>query len=210
MLDDIIKWKHFPRYWPFVRGILPVTGEFPSQWPVTRSFDVFFDLRLNKRLNKQSSGWWFETLSRPLWRHSNVLRTKDITTAEESTTNRLFILRMYLRHGYCTAVVTVIGIRFTLRVIYCQLIQFRHLWQSWKATLQSRHNERDGICNHQPHDCLLNRSFRRRSKKTSKLRVTGLCVGNSLVTGEFPAQRASNAENVSIWWRHHELWIRWL
>ena len=44
---------------------------------------------------------------------------------------------------------------------------------------------------------------RRRSKKTSKLRVTGLCAGNSPVTGEFPAQRASNAENVSIWWRHH-------
>ena len=46
--------------------------------------------------------------------------------------------------------------------------------------------------------------FRRRSKKTSKLRVTGLCVGNSPGTGEFPAQMASNAENVSIWWRHHE------
>ena len=43
---------------------------------------------------------------------------------------------------------------------------------------------------------------RRRSKKTSK-RVTGLCVGNSSVTGEIPAQRASNAENISIWWRHH-------
>ena len=56
---------------------------------------------------------------------------------------------------------------------------------------------------HQPHDCLLNRLFRRRSKKISKLRVTGLCAGNSPVTGEFPAQMASNAENVSIWWRHH-------
>ena len=44
----------------------------------------------------------------------------------------------------------------------------------------------------------------RRSKKTSKLRVTGLCAGNSPVNGEFPAQRASNAENVSIWWRRHE------
>ena len=41
------------------------------------------------------------------------------------------------------------------------------------------------------------------SKKTSKLRITGLCVGNSPVTGEFPAQRDSNMENVSIWWRHH-------
>ena len=69
--------------------------------------------------------------------------------------------------------------------------------------LQWRHDGRDGVTNHQPHDCLLKRLFRRRSKKTSKLRVTGLCEGNSPVTGEFPAQRASNAENVSIWWRHH-------
>ena len=53
------------------------------------------------------------------------------------------------------------------------------------------------------HDCLLNGLFRRRSKKTSKLRVTGLCEGNSPVTGEFPAQRASNTENDSIWWRHY-------
>ena len=44
----------------------------PHKWPVTRSFDVFFDLRLNKHLSKQSWGWWFETLSRPLWRHCNV------------------------------------------------------------------------------------------------------------------------------------------
>ena len=50
------------------------------------------------------------------------------------------------------------------------------------------------------------RLFRRRSKKTSKLRVTGLCEGNSPVTGEFFAQRDSNAENVSIWWRHHDFW----
>ena len=63
---------------------------------------------------------------------------------------------------------------------------------------------RDSVSNHQPHDCLPSRLFRRRSKKTSKLRVTDLFVGNSLGTGEFPAQMASNAENVSIWWRHHE------
>ena len=67
-----------------------------------------------------------------------------------------------------------------------------------------RHNEWESVSNHQPHDCLLNCLFGRRSKKTSKLRVTGLCAGNSSETGEFPAQRASNAENVSIWWRHHD------
>ena len=52
-------------------GNSPVSGEFPTQRPVTRSFDVFFDLRLNKRLSKQLWGWWFETLSSPLWRHCN-------------------------------------------------------------------------------------------------------------------------------------------
>ena len=70
-------------------------------------------------------------------------------------------------------------------------------------SLQWRSNGRNGLSNHQPPGCLLNRLFRRRSKKTPKLGVTGLCAGNSPVTGEFPAQRANNAENVSIWWRHH-------
>ena len=74
-------------------------------------------------------------------------------------------------------------------------------------TLQWRHNENDDISNHQPHDCLLNRLFRRKSKKTPKLRVTGLCAGNSPVTDEFPVQRASYAENVYIWWRHHEIMV---
>ena len=55
----------------FCAGYSPVPGEYPVQRPVTRSFDVFFDLRLNKRLSKQSWGWRFETLPRPLSRHSN-------------------------------------------------------------------------------------------------------------------------------------------
>ena len=49
--DNAIKWKHFPRYWSFVRGMFTGPGEFPAQRPVTRSFDVFFDLHLNKRIN---------------------------------------------------------------------------------------------------------------------------------------------------------------
>ena len=80
-------------------------------------------------------------------------------------------------------------------------------------SLRWRHNGHHGISNHQPHDCLLNRLFRRRSKKTPKLRATSLCAGNSPETGEFPAQKAINAENVSIWWRHHvlftHLWGGW-
>ena len=59
------------------------------------------------------------------------------------------------------------------------------------------------VSNNQPHDCLFNRLFGCRTKKTSKLRVTGLCEGNSPVTGEFPAQKVSDAKNVAIWRRHH-------
>ena len=61
--DDVIKWKLFSALLAFCAGNSPVTGEFPAQRPVTRSFDVFFDLRWNKRLSKQSWGWWFETPS---------------------------------------------------------------------------------------------------------------------------------------------------
>ena len=69
--------------------------------------------------------------------------------------------------------------------------------------LRWRHNEPDGVSNHQPRDYLLNCLFRFRSKNTSKLRVTGLCAENSPGTGEFSTQKASNSENVFIWWHHH-------
>ena len=90
---------------------------------------------------------------------------------------------------------------------------FEYIWMivtslslhKWARTLRWRHNDHAGVSNHQPHGCLLNRLFMRKSKKTSKPRVTGLCAGNSPGTGEFPAQIASYAENVSIWWRHHDL-----
>ena len=69
--DDVIKWKHFPRYWPFVRGIhrSPVNSPHKGQWRGALMF--CFHLRLNKRLSRQSWGWWFETPSHPLWRHCN-------------------------------------------------------------------------------------------------------------------------------------------
>ena len=70
-------------------------------------------------------------------------------------------------------------------------------------SLQWRYNGRDGVSNHQPHHCLLNGLFKRRSKKTSKLRITGLCAGIHRWPVKKPAQMASNAQNVSIWWRHH-------
>ena len=94
----------------------------------------------------------------------------------------------------------------TISITLCTTATLEHdnPWNIF-VTLRWRHNERDGVSNHTPRDCLPNRLFRHRSKKTSKLRVTGLCARNLPVTGEFPAQMASNAENISIWWRNHEL-----
>ena len=70
------RWHHqmetFSALLAICAGNSPVAGEFPTQCPVTQSFDVFFDLRPNERLSKQSTCWWYETLSRPLWRHSNL------------------------------------------------------------------------------------------------------------------------------------------
>ena len=75
---NITWWRHqmetFSALLAICAGNSPVTGEFPAQRPVTWIFDVFFDLRLNKRLSKQWWGWWFKAPSRPLWRHCNGLQ----------------------------------------------------------------------------------------------------------------------------------------
>ena len=81
--------------------------------------------------------------------------------------------------------------------------------------LQWCHKEPDGVSNHRRLDSFLNRLFRCGSMKTSWLRVTGLCEGNSPVTDGFPSKRANNAENASIWWRHYKwcyvfyMWTMW-
>ena len=86
-------------------------------------------------------------------------------------------------------------------------IPVKQPWRIWvdmvAALCPTSHRLQCPISNQQPSDCLLNHLFRCRSKKISKLRVTGLCARNSPETGEFPTQMASNVENVSIWWRHH-------
>ena len=80
---------------------------------------------------------------------------------------------------------------------------YRYIITLWP--LQWRHNGRDSVSNYQPHDCLLNRLFRRRSKKTSKLRVTGLCAENSPGTGDFPHKWPVTRKmlKLSLWRRHH-------
>ena len=171
-------WRHqmetFSALLAICAGNSPVNGEVPTQRPVTRNFDVFFDLRPNKRLSKQSWGWWFETPSCPLWRHCNVFE-------------QVFSF-IYHRCVRWLPQMSLPKINQTL------------LWFS--LTLQWRYNERDDVSNHRRLDCWFNCLFKHRSKKTSDLRATGLCDRNPPVIGEFTSQTASNAENVSIWWHH--------
>ena len=169
-----------------VTGFLsPVTGEFPAQGPVTQSFDVFFDLGLDQQFSKQWRRRRFETPWRSLWRHCNVLWSNACGQLGYKACSSMNAFAYAITMGLTVNP----GCKHILPL----------LW---------RHNGRDGIWNHQPHDCLLSRLFRCRSKKTSKLRVTGLFVGNSPVTGEFPPQMASDVENASIWWRHHAFELR--
>ena len=175
-------------------GNSSVTGEFPSQRPVTLSFDVFFHLCLNKRLSKQPWCWWFETPSHSLWRHCNVKWEIETVRDRDKT--------MYITH---VKEAISLELRESYDCSYGSESTLKNFVNSWLTTmLLWCHNERDGVSNHRCQDSLLNRLFRRRSKKISKVSVTGLCEGNSPVTGEVPTQRASNAKNVSIWWRHHE------
>ena len=102
----------------------------------------------------------------------------------------------------------------TLSVTGAWLSSRMRMYQNKRCSLQWRHNGLDGVSNHHPHHCLLSHLFGRRLKKTSKLRVTGLCAGNSPVTvnspHKWPVTRKMFPfdENVSIWWRHHVTSVR--
>ena len=179
-----------------VTGHLSVPGEFPAQRPVTRSFNVFFGLRLNKRLSKQSWGWWFETLSRSLWRHCNDYRSTNSTIYDD--------LALCTTRPSEGVILTFVNFQTGATVLFVYVTSNRY---TLSQSLQWHHNVHGGVSNHRRLHCLLNCWFRRRSKKTSKLRVTGLYVGNSPVTGELPTKRASNAEKCSLWWRHQSVGV---
>ena len=212
-------------------GNPPVTGGFPPQRPVTRSFDVFFDLRLNKRLSKKSRHRWFETPWLLLWRHCYMCadwmgyfetfhqrrrhdqmillwRYHKRQIQREQIIICILIYKKYHAEESNTGIILGIGsVNETRRHnVMSPLIGWSQsknkapfydinteksckrgppasAWFPSQTTrnterLQWRHNGRDGVSKHQPHFCLLKRLFRRRSKNTSKLRVTGLCVGN--------------------------------
>ena len=151
-------------------GNSPVIGEFPSQRPVTRSFDVFFNLRLNKWLNKHSRLWWFETPSRSLWCHCNVTTLTPLL---------VFPLRPYSTYHYNDVIMDAMA---------SQITSISSVYSTICTSIDQR--------KHQSPASLA-------------------CVrGIHWTDGEFPSQRSSKAENVSIWWRHHgsssSWWGGWL
>ena len=101
-------WRHqmeaFSALLAICAGNSPVTGEFPAQRPVTRSFDVLFDLRQNKQLSKQSWSWWFETPSRPLLRQRNVIIVWGVISRTFLTSTAVDIgvwMRKYIPQKLC-------------------------------------------------------------------------------------------------------------
>ena len=147
--DDVIKWKHFPRYWPFVWGIhrWPVNSPHKGQWRGALMFS-FICAWINGCVNTSEAG--------------DLRRDRadyDVTVTRKQNVSFEILALEDKRHWMQSCH----RANFVVRV---------------GSALQWRHNGRNGGSNHQPHDCLLNRLFRHRSKKIPKLSVTGLCEGS--------------------------------
>ena len=195
--DDVIKGKHFPCYWPFVRGIhrSPVNSPHKSQWRRALMFSLMYAW-INGWANNREAGYSKR-------HHAHY----DVTVMVHQPVDQI---------GPIWSSIEVLKPFFMLWGQTLQLALLQSLFSYWKCrphataimtstSLQWRHNGCHGVSNHQPHDCLLNRWFRRRSKKTSKLRDTGLCAGNSPVTGEFPhkwpvTRKMFPFDDVIIYW----------
>ena len=170
-------WRHqmetFSALLAICAGNSPVPGEFPTQRPVTRSFDVYFDLRPNKWLSKQSWGWWFETLSCSLWRHRYGHHRKGRGLGKEgSGSSHEPVLYLYMKASYIT---------------------MTSQWARWRLKSPAL-----GLFT----ELFIQMQIKENTKAPRHWPLCGEFTG----TGEFPAQKASNAENVSIWWRHHDIY----
>ena len=163
--DDVIKWKHFPRHWPFEWGIhrSPVNSPHKGQWRGAFMFS-FICAWINRGLNNREAGDL-----RHYRAHYDVIAMP------------LSVFQLLYLHCMICYICMFCSYVFYRKCLYRRGVT--------KGPLHWRHNELDGVSDHQPHDCLLTCLFRHRSNKTSKIRVTGLCEGNSPGTGEFPAQK---------------------
>ena len=109
-------------------GNSPVTGKFLAQRPVTQSFDIFFDLRLDERLSKQSWGWWSETPSSSLWRHCNDILTFEVLSPPESSQNNLTLMLSAVAVNILCAQVHPISTEYFFKVVLKNFIMVCVHW----------------------------------------------------------------------------------
>ena len=138
---------------------------------------------VNRKVSANSCGFWLKYSHNMSPRKVLKLRSWEINNPPRAA--KMYLPKTIYIHICC----------FNFDALTYARIERRYaVFLCWdQGSLLWRHNGPDSVSNHQPHDCLLNRLFRRRSKKISKLRVTGLCAWNSPGTGEFPAQMASSS-----------------
>ena len=133
--DDIIKWKTSSALLALCAGNSPVTGEFPTQRPVTRGFDASFDLRLDSRLSKHSWDWWFVKQSCSLWCHCNAIK-KPVQFQCDCTI--ILYERFFLNISLVTTVIfTVMGI---VEMYHLYVIILYALLEVVLKTLQYKHH----------------------------------------------------------------------
>ena len=145
---EISWWRHqmetFSALLAICAGNSPVPGEFPTQRPVTRSFDVYFDLRPNKRLSKQSWGWWFETQSRPLWRHRNAHGTSSVIKINMRGIRSTQMTKYWSWDSHIK--LYVYGNKVPIRVdlidvwIPCNIVKHHHITSTLKCLLRGKYH----------------------------------------------------------------------
>ena len=166
----------------------PVPGEFPTQRPVTWSFDVFFDLRLNKRLSKQSRGWWFKTLPHPLWRHSNVKSDEGppytqkrkchhfdeifITGCTESCQNDNFQCRQWRKFRQNDDISVSVYIMIMAAIAVNETMLY---WSTFFTVPSHEHNR---LSDHRQLHCLFNILYKLTTKKPWHLHINDILQGN--------------------------------
>ena len=204
----MIKWKHFPRYWPIVRVIhrSPVTSPNKSQWRGALMFYLIFGW-INSSVNNRGAG----DLRRHRAHYDAIVMMKDRQQQNDVWRFGHDITMQVHDSSVCRSVALFVQRWRSLRVkfyrwklvIYakhCHSLKYTYtffgvlrMWQYNDVIMSAMASQITSLT-----IVYSSVNSRRISKKTSKLRVTGLCGGNSPVTGEFPAQMASNLENVSI------------
>ena len=181
-------WRHqmetFSVLLAICAGNSPVPGEFPAQRPVTRSFDVFFDLCLNKRLSKQWWSWWFETPSPPLWRHCNDVQAwcRRLTRCPIIT----WITATHEPQGIDNITLTAQNTTRLWAYDYNEVT-----WALW------RHKSLTTLL-------FVHCFFRLTAKRINYLHYSlTICERNALVIDGFPSKSQYCGNHHYVWWRHH-------